>query len=100
MVRHEVATFQKRQEGRRFDRVLTAGQIDEAAARGKVDPGASRLRQRVDVEEAVAAALIGFEDGLYLVVVDEVERRDLEERLYLTPDSRVTFIRLTFIAGA
>jgi hypothetical protein len=100
IVRQEVASFTDRLAKRRFDRVLTAKQIQAGAAAGKIDPAGKSDKQRVDVDEAVDAALLAFEDGLYLVLVDEVERRDLEERLYLQPDSRITFIRLAFIAGA
>lgn len=99
VVRQEVERFAERQAARRFDRVLSMRQITESAARGKVDPAAKSLQQRVDADEAVAAALLAFEDGLYLVILDEVERKDLDETIRLTQDSRITFVRLTFLAG-
>ena len=99
VVRHEVAQFKRRQNARRFDRVLSNSQIAEAAARGKVDPASKELDQKVDAEDAVAAALQAFEDGLYLVIIDEVERRSLDEPIRLADDSRLVFIRLTFLAG-
>ena len=100
VVRHEVDEFKRRQRSRRFDRVLTDKQIAEAAARGKVDPASKDFQQEVDVDSAVAGALQAFEDGLYLVIVDELERRSLDEQVYVTPDSQLVFIRLTFLAGA
>ena len=100
VVRHEVAEFKKRQQARRFDRVLSDAQIAESAASGKVDPAAKDFDQKVDMDEAVASALLAFEDGLYLVVIDEIERRSLDEPVRLTEDSRLVFIRLTFLAGA
>jgi hypothetical protein len=48
----------------------------------------------------VATALQAFEDGLYLVIIDEVERRSLDEPVHLAEDSQLVFIRLTFLAGA
>ena len=48
----------------------------------------------------MAAALQGFEDGLYLVVLDGVEQRELDRQVYLTAESRLVFLRLTFLAGA
>jgi hypothetical protein len=33
-------------------------------------------------------------------VIDEIEYVDLDAIVHLQPDSRVTFIRLTFLAGA
>lgn len=100
VVRREVEKVSHRQEQNRFDRVLSSRAIAEGAARGKVDPAGKSFDQAVDAEDAVAAALLAFEDGLYLVIVDEIERRDLDEPVRLSPDSRLTFVRLTFLAGA
>jgi len=100
VVRQEVYAFQKRQQARRFDRVLTEAQVAKGAARGKVDPASKNVVQPVDLDEATATALLAFEDGLYIVVIDEKERRSLDEQVLLRPDSRITFIRLTFLAGA
>lgn len=100
VVRQEVAEYRQRRKRNRFDRVLTERQIEEGAIRGKVDPGGKTHVQPVDEETAVASALLAFEDGLYLVIVDEIERKSLDEPLRLSPDSRITFIRLTFLAGA
>lgn len=100
VVRHEVRGFKQRQQARRLDRVLSDAQITEAATRGKVNPAGKDFKQEVDVEVAVGAALQAFEDGLYLVIIDEVERRSLDETVRLSEDSRLTFIRLTFLAGA
>jgi len=75
-------------------------QIDAGAARGKVDPAAKGRAQTIDEEDAVATAMIAFEDGLYLVLVDGVEHHDLDERVALRPDSRLVFLRLAFLAGA
>ena len=100
VVRQEVSQFQQRQKANRFDRILSERSISDGAARGKVDLAGKSHRQAVDVEEAVSSALLAFEDGLYLVIVDEIERCDLDEPIRLTNDSRVTFVRLTFLAGA
>ena len=100
VVRHEVKQFKRRQNARRFDRVLSDAQIAEAATRGKVDPTSKDLDQKVDMDAAVGGALQALEDGLYLVVIDEVERRSLDEPVRLTEESRLVFIRLTFLAGA
>jgi len=100
IVRHEVNRYNLRQESLRFDRLLTAEQIETGAVHGKVDPAAKEHIQPAIIEEAVGTALIGFEDGLFLVIIDEVERRDLDEVIHLTPSSRLVFVRLTFLAGA
>jgi len=100
VVRHEVREFRRRQQSRRFDRVLSETWIAESAARGKVDPASRDFDQQVDIETAVGAALQAFEDGLYLVIIDDIERRSLDEPVRLREDSRLVFIRLVFLAGA
>ncbi|MFO0824312.1 MAG: hypothetical protein U0792_14560 [Gemmataceae bacterium] len=99
VVRSEVAAFRDRQAERRLFRAMTAKEIAEGAATGKVAAGPSDLDQAVDTEQAVATALEAFADGLFLVVVDEVEVTDLNALVPLTESSRLTFIRLTMLAG-
>lgn len=100
LVRIEVDSFRKRAAERRLDRVLTRTQIDEGVEKGRVSPEGRSVPRRVDTEEAIGAALEAFEDGLYLVVIDEEEYKDLDRIVRLRPDSRIVFIRLTFLAGA
>jgi hypothetical protein len=99
VVRGEVEAFKQRQEERRLLRALTSGEIAEGAARGKVEMGGRDLKQKVDVDEAIATALEAFQDGLYLVVVDGQEQRSLDNQVFLKDDSRVAFVRLTMLAG-
>jgi hypothetical protein len=99
IVRGEVDAFRHRQEERRLLRALTATDIEKGVVRGKVDMGGRNLKQKVDTDEAIGTALQAFEDGLYLVVVDGAEQRDLDREVYLQPDSRVTFVRLAMLAG-
>jgi hypothetical protein len=100
IVRAEVAAFRDRQEERRLVRALTARQIEEGVAMGKVDMGGrEEPPPPVDEAAAVAAALQAFEDGLYLVVLDGQEQRRLDQEVFLQPDSAVTFVRLVMLAG-
>lgn len=99
IVRNEVAAFQSRQSERRLIHALTARQIDDGIAAGKVESGGQSLSQQVDVEAAIATAIEAFQDGLYLVVLDETELKDLDAPLTLTATSRLTFIRLSLLAG-
>ena len=98
--RAEVAAFRQRQRDRLELRVLSAREIDERLAKGKVESGASEVGlQEVDAEAAVGTALQAFEDGLYLVVVDDQQQPEIDRHFFLRPDSRVTFVRLTLLAG-
>ena len=99
VVRTEVEAFKKRQEERRLLRVLTEGDIARGVGKGKIESGGSDLKQDVDPDQAVAVALEAFEDGLYLVVLDGQEQRQLDQQVYLQPDSTVAFVRLTLLAG-
>jgi hypothetical protein len=99
LVRSEVEAFRRRQAERKLIHALTARQIEEGQAKGKIDMGGRDLDQKVGEEAAVGAALQAFEDGLYLVVVDGEEHKELDREVFLQPDSRVTFIRLTLLAG-
>lgn len=99
-VRQQVAAFNQRQTDKSFIRVLTEKQIEEGVEGGKVDSGGSDIATKtVESEEAVATALQAFEDGMYLISIDGEEYRGLDETLFLNEQSRVTFIRLAFLAG-
>ncbi len=100
VVRSEVVAFDRREQVRRLLRVLSESEIVEGAARGRVDPGGREPTGPADPDAAVGAALQGFEDGLYLVILDGVEQRDLDRQVYLIAESRLVFLRLTFLAGA
>jgi len=100
VVRAEVRAFRERQEARRLDRVMSAAEIERGESRGRIAPEGREIEQRVDDGSAVAAAWQAFEDGLYLVIIDGVEQRSLDARVYLDDDSRLTFVRLVFLAGA
>ena len=99
VVRAEVEAFKTRQSERRLVKALTARQIQEGLATGKVSAGGSELDQKVDPDQAVATALEAFTDGLFLVVVDDGEVKELDAGLPLTADSKLTFVRLTLLAG-
>ena len=100
IVQGEVAAFRQRQADRRLIQVLTSREIAEGAARGKIISGESEVEpQAVETDEAIATAWQAFEDGLYLVAIDGQEQRSLSQQVYLRSDSRITFIRLTLLAG-
>ena len=56
-------------------------------------------RQTVDADLAIGQALQAFEDGLFLLFVDEEEKKTLEDLVILTPETRIRVIRLTALAG-
>jgi hypothetical protein len=101
VVREQVKLFQKRQQDDQFIRALTSSQIQMKAEKGSVKMGGSRSGvQEVDEEQAVHAALQAFEDGLYLVIIDEIKYESLNQQVFISEESRMTFIRLTMLSGA
>ena len=100
IVLQEVESFRQRQQQRRLVRILTEQQIEEGLAKGRVEAGGSNLDQRVDPEIAVATALQAFEDGIYLVILDGEEQRDLDREVNVHAGSHLVFVRLTLLAGA
>ncbi len=99
VVTMEVRAFLERQEDRRLDRVLSAAQIADGESQGTVAPEGRGIVQKVDVEQAIGAALEAFEDGMYLVVLDGEEQRNLDAQVYLRDESCILFVRLVFLAG-
>ena len=99
IVLQEVDAFRRRQQDRRLARVLTVRQMERGLERGRVDSGGRDLMQDADDDDAVAAALQAFEDGIYLVVLDGQEQRELDRQVYVRPDSQLVFLRLVMLAG-
>jgi hypothetical protein len=100
VVRKEVDAFRQRQRDRALLRVLSARQIEAAVDRGKVDPGGSEMEpQEIDPDAAVQTAIQAYEDGLYFVVIDGQQATEVDQQVFLRPDSRITFIRLMLLAG-
>ncbi len=99
IVMKEVEAFKLRQEERKLARVMSRQEIEQSAVRGKIDPGERDLRQQVNSDEAAAVALQAFEDGLYFVFVDDVQQTELDREVFLKPNSKVVFLRLTALVG-
>lgn len=100
IVRGEVQAFEQRQQERKLVRILTEKEIEAGLEKGRVDSGGRDLHQEVDADQAIATALQAFEDGIYLVFLDDEEQRELDRQVYLQPDSKLTFVRLVLLAGA
>jgi hypothetical protein len=100
VVRAEVTAYDQRQEERRLTRVLSAAQIEAAAAHGKVEMGGRDANaDAADPDVAVARAVQAFEDGAYFVFLDDVQHTELDGRIELHSESRMLFLRLVALAG-
>lgn len=96
----QVEAFHQRQDERRLIRFLSAQQIADGAARGKIEMGGSEVAtQTIDDQAAVANALQAFRDGIYLAFVNGQQVQQLDTQVQLQPDTRVSFVRLVMLAG-
>ena len=98
----EVRAYEQRREERRLDRVFH-GREDRADyySAGRVSPRRDEHRHpRRRKRKAVAAAILAFEDEAVRRGDPMGRKRDLDAQVFLRADSRVTFIRLVFLAGA
>ncbi|WP_037284196.1 hypothetical protein [Saccharibacillus sacchari] len=99
IVRLTVSEYEERRTGDDLLRALTEQQIDSGAKDGKVGFEAIYGEQPVNEDSAVAAALLGFEDGLYRVFVRQEEVTGLDAPLTLADGDEVVFMRFTMLTG-
>jgi hypothetical protein len=100
IVVQQVEAFKDRQQASQIVRILTEQQIEAGLAAGRMDAGGRNLHQDVGPEQAVANALQAFKDGIFLVILDGEEQRELDRQIFLQADSHVVFVRLVMLAGA
>lgn len=99
IVRSEVAGYEARAEERTLVRVLTERELATGLDRGAVRSGGADPVAPVDLDEAVGAALLAFEDGLYQFYIDDEEIESLNHAVELTDRTTVMFVRLVALAG-
>ena len=99
VVREEVAALEERQSERTFLRVLTERDLADGAERGRFVPGGRPRGPKADPDAAVGVALQAFEDGVYLVLVDGEQQRDLDAQVFVDDDTTLTFLRLVALSG-
>lgn len=67
---------------------------------GKVGFGAVYNHNKVDVAKAQENAVVAFEDGLYALFYGDDQLESLTQKVDLSQNKSITFIRLTFLAGS
>ncbi|RRD94038.1 hypothetical protein EII17_10295 [Clostridiales bacterium COT073_COT-073] len=78
---------------------LTKQDIKDNGDVGKIGFGELANDKKQDLEKAIDNALQSFEDGIYCIFIGEEQKENLSDRIELTEDSSVTFVRLTMLAG-
>jgi hypothetical protein len=99
IVQAEIGAFRDRQSQQRLTKVLGLVEIEAGVALGKIDSGGSELDQPVDEQKAIENALQAFQDGFYLVFIDDQQQEDLADLVDLKANSELLFLRLTPLVG-
>lgn len=100
IVRGEVERYNSQEADPIFCRFLTQQELEDRAQAGRVSFGRIYSHRKANADTAVATALQGFADGLFRVVAGGQAVEALDAPLELREGDTVTFIRLTFLAGA
>lgn len=100
VVRSEVERYNNSEADPELCRFLSAQELEDRASTGRISFGRIYSERKADAKKAVSAALLGFEDGLFKVVVGETVADELDAPLPCLDGTTVTFIRLTFLSGA
>ncbi|MCL2378758.1 MAG: hypothetical protein FWC77_06505 [Defluviitaleaceae bacterium] len=99
IVRQEVETYNSRGLENMLIPFLPEEEIAAQSTTGKVGFGRLYSDKKADPDKAVSTALLGFEDGLFRVLIGEDEAISLDDPVKITEGAVLTFIRLTFLAG-
>jgi hypothetical protein len=99
IVQAEIHTFRDRQSQRSITKVLGLVEIEAGVAQGKITSGGSDLQQTVNEQQAIDNALQSFQDGFYLVFIDNQQQEDLADLVDLQANSELLFLRLTPLVG-
>jgi hypothetical protein len=99
VVHQEVEKYNNRRSDNMLVPFLTETEIADQSTAGKVGFGRLYSEKKADPGKAVETALLGFEDGLFRIVIGDTEATELDEPLTICENDVLTFIRLTFLAG-
>lgn len=99
LVAHQLRQRLERQDELKLLRFMLPEEIEARGAAGKVGFGAMYNDALPDTAQAIATAILAFEDGLYRVFIDGVEATALDAPLQLDEGAELTLIRLTMLAG-
>ena len=98
-VKSEVKTFNKKKQDALLLPFLSTEEIQEQSDTGKIGFGDSFNNTLAVEKEALENVIQGFEDGLFLVFINDDEVKTLDQTITLDQESTVSFIRMTFLTG-
>lgn len=99
VVRHEAKAYNTRGTDKMLVDFLTEEHIEDKVSVGKVGFGRLYSDKKANPDKACEAAVQGFADGLFRVLVNDTEATNLDAPINIQDGDTITFIRLTFLAG-
>lgn len=99
VVEYCVKAYNSRREKSELLKVLGRDEIRDKAAAGKVHFGANYGGKKPKLDEAVENALQCYEDGMVVLFIDGNKTQTLDEKIEITDETELTFVRLTMLAG-
>ena len=94
-----VSMYLERQAQRDVLRVMTQDDISTLAAGGKIAFSSVISGGKVDLNAAQENALLSFEDGIYCIFLGGKQLENLNDKIEISEQSELTFVRLTMLAG-
>lgn len=99
IVIRQVQEYNERLEQNDLLKYLTDDEIQEKATTGKVSFDVNYNGMPANAEKAVRNALQSFEDGNFRIFLNDTELESLDKTIRLSDGDKLTFIRLTMLAG-
>ena len=99
LVRAELSGFEQRQRERSLLRVLTPVDLVRGVDTGKYAAEPRARQQAPAYDDAWARAKEAFDDGLYVVFLDERQVEHLADEVVVDADTRLRLVRLVALAG-
>ncbi|MCH2032529.1 MAG: hypothetical protein MK202_03325 [Tenacibaculum sp.] len=99
LVRHNVNSFNKEIETNKVLSFLSPSEIQNQSITGKIGFGEIENKTKANINSSIENALQAFEDGIFVVFIDDDEVKTLKEPLAIKVSSSITFIRMTFLTG-
>lgn len=99
LVRNNVRDFNNNIDDTKVLAFLTPLGIQTQSESGKIGFNSVENKTKADISKSIKNALQAFEDGIFLVFIDEDEIQSLNEKITLKTSSTIVFIRMTFLAG-
>ncbi|MFK7936422.1 MAG: hypothetical protein AB8G22_23105 [Saprospiraceae bacterium] len=99
IVEQQVTTFNEQRNEPNILPFLQPNELMERAATGKVSFGDNYNKTTVKVQKAIENAWQAYEDGLFLVFIDEQKIELLNDAVSLQSSSQLMFLRLVALVG-